>query len=53
MRGTSPLRSSLTLEMLLTLSWYYIPVYFVPTIIVFLYKGPRRRFAPSCFPATV
>lgn len=33
------IRSSLTLEMLLTLSWYYIPVFFILTIAIFIYKG--------------
>jgi hypothetical protein len=32
-------RSLLLLQVLLTLSKYYIPVFFVPTILLFIYKG--------------
>jgi hypothetical protein len=38
-RTSSPVRSSLLLEMLLRLSLYYVPMFFVPSILVFIYKG--------------
>ncbi len=34
------MRSSLTLEMLLTLSKWYTPLFFVLTIAALIYKGP-------------
>lgn len=38
-RTAAPIRSSLFLQLLLTFSLYFIPIFFIPSILVFIYKG--------------